>query len=146
VFSVGEALQLPVYRFMCPDCRKTMSLLPAFVEPHHQSAIDVKEAALRAAAEGCSLAEIAEASKNYAGGGYNEKTIQRWRQTWNRRLAAHEERLWAALFHLGFDSELPRERLGSWLLLFKAWGAHSEAGSLFACLLKLARSPVAVAG
>lgn len=137
---------MPVHRFLCPDCRKTMSLLPAFVEPHHQSAVDVKEAVVRAAAEGCSLPEIAEASEAYAGGGYSEKTIRRWRKTWNRRRGAHEERIWAILFHLGLDTELPRERRGGWLSLFAAWTAHPRAGSLFACLLQLDLSPVAAAG
>lgn len=89
VFTVGEALRLPVHRFLCPDCRKTMSLLPVFVEPHHQSAVDVKEAALRDAADGCSLPEIVEASGAYAGGGYSSMTA-----------SMHDEQIAAARYAL----------------------------------------------
>ncbi|THF72446.1 hypothetical protein E6C55_33060 [Cohnella fermenti] len=85
-------------------------------------------------------------SEVYAGGGYSQKTIRRWRQTWNRRRDAHEERLWAVLFHLGLDREMPRGRRGNWLLLFEVWAAHPGSGSLFACLLQLDRSPMTAAG
>jgi transposase len=66
LFTVEEAVQIPVFRFLCPACGRTMCVLPGFVEANHQSAVDVKEAVVHAAAFGRSLPEIAEESKTYA--------------------------------------------------------------------------------
>lgn len=144
LFTLNEAFHIPVFRFLCPDCRKTLCVLPAFVEPHHQSAVDVKEEVVRAGAEGCSLSEIAAESAVYAGGAYSEKTLWRWQQCWLRRRKKHEDQLWHTLFHHGLDAPLPHERRSGWKALFAAWSVPERL--LIALLRFDLPSTVAVPG
>lgn len=110
-------LLLPVFRFRCPSCGLAFSLLPSFSQPHHQAAVEVKEAIVAAYEEGEPIAKIADASRDYAGGGYSEKAIRRWRKGWQQLREAHEPALWAMLFHHGMDAPLPRERQSPWKAL-----------------------------
>lgn len=145
LFTLDEAFQIPVFRFLCPDCRKTVCVLPAFVEPHHQSAVDVKEEIVRAGAEGRSLTEVAVHSDAFAGGRYSEKTLWRWQQCWKHRRKKHEQRLWSAILHHGMDVSLPRERRSGWKALFAAWSALARPEPLFSSFLRLDRLPALTA-
>lgn len=138
LFTLDEAFHISVFRFLCPDCRKTLCVLPEFVEPHHQSAVDVKEEVVRAGAEGCSLSEISAESAAYARGAYAEKTLWSWQQCWLRRRKKHENQLWHTLFHHGFDVSLPHERRSAWKALFAAWSVPER---LLTALLRLDLPP-----
>lgn len=141
VFTRSGWFRIPVCRFRCPDCKGTMSLPPDFVEAHHQTAVDVKEEVVRLSSEGHSLSEIAEQSKNGAGGGYAEKTLWRWRRCWEQRRRRHEQQLWTSLVHQGLDGPLPRERKSPWRALFASWPQPPHRPpSLFTALLRLDRS------
>lgn len=140
VFTRMQRWTIPVLRFRCPDCNKTMSLPPDFVEPHHQTAVDVKEEVIRQSCEERSLTAIARGPLSAAGGHYSEKTLWRWLQTWENRRARQEARLWSLLLFRGLDEPLPRERKSAWAALFAIWPQATGGESLLAALLRLDRS------
>lgn len=142
LFTLDEAIHIPVFRFLCPDCRKSICVLPRFVEACHQSSVEVKEAVLQGITEGRSLTEIAEDSKGFAGGHYAEKTLWRWLKRWGQRLKAHEEQLWSNMIRGGMDEPLPCERHSRWRALRAAWSSLHRPESLFHALLRLDRSSV----
>jgi hypothetical protein len=140
LFTITEVISLTIFRFLCPDCGTTSSVIPSFVQPHHQTGVEVKEAIIVANEEGVSLSKLADRSLLYAGGVYAEKTLCRWRKDWNERRNAHEEHLWEMLFRGGMDAPLPRERHGPWKALREAWRQATRPGSLFSALLRLGLS------
>lgn len=139
VFTRRQRWTIPVLRFRCPDCSQTMSLPPDFVEPHHQTAVDVKEEVIRQSCEGRSLAEIASRPPSMTGGHYGEKTLWRWLRTWENRRARQEARLWSLLLFRGLDEPLPRERKSAWAALLVVWSQAFGDESLLAELLRLDR-------
>lgn len=139
LYTLEEAFVIPVFRFRCPKCRKTFSILPHFVEPHHQSAVDVKEAVVRSGEEGRSLTVLASDSASFAGGPYAEKTLWRWQRCWKRRLNRHEEQIWRTILHCGLEVPLPSERRSSWKALWAGWFFLSRPDRLFHELLRLDR-------
>lgn len=140
VFTRQQRWTIPVLRFRCPDCSQTMSLPPDFVEPHHQTAVDVKEEVIRQSGEGRSLAEIASNPLSATGGHYAEKTLWRWLRAWENRRARQEARLWSLLLFRGLDEPLPRERNSGWAALFAVWPQAAGGEPLLAALLRLDRS------
>lgn len=141
VFTVTEALQVPIYRFLCPCCRHTMSLLPSFIEAHHQAATDIKETVVREHADDQSQAHIASQTQRLPGGAWSEKTIRSWIRRWTERRSAMEARLWRWGLHHAPSAALPRERLSDWRALFSWWPSLSvpEPGALFQLLLAFTR-------
>jgi hypothetical protein len=139
LLTLTEAIPLTIFRFLCPDCRTTCSVLPAFAQPHHQAGAEVKEAIMVASEEGTSLSKLAETSRTFAGGGYTEKTLRRWRKDWLKRREAHEPALWAMMIQSGMDAALPRERQSAWKALQAAWQQAFHPDSLFTGLLRLGR-------
>jgi hypothetical protein len=137
LFTLTDTLLIFIYRFLCPDCKRSFSLIPSFVEPHHQAAVEVKEEVVRSGAEGKSLEEIAASSDTYAGGAYAVKTLWRWVCCWNRRLKRHEEELWGRIVRSGVEPSLTRERHSIWKALFGAWQASANPLLLFSYLLDM---------
>jgi hypothetical protein len=131
---------MPVFRFLCFDCKRTMSILPDFVQSFHQDAIEVKEEVVTSAEGGESTPAIAARSYPFAGGPYSEKTIRRWLRAWRQRFIRHQDRLWVLLLHAGLDMELPRERTSDILALSAAWSSLPDSKCLFSTLLLLDRS------
>jgi len=140
VFTRMQRWTVPVLRFRCPDCKKTMSLPPNFVESHHQTAVDVKEEVIRQRCEQRSLAEIAKETLSATGGSYAEKTLWRWLRDWEARRARQEAGLWSLLLCRGLDEPLPRERKNAWSALFVIWPQTDDGESLLSALLRLDRS------
>lgn len=141
LLTLTETIPLTIFRFLCPDCGTTCSVLPAFAQPYQQAGAEVKEAIVIASEDGASLSKLSEASRTFAGGGYAEKTLRRWRKDWLQRREVHEYALWAMLFQRGMDASLPRERHSPWKALQTAWKQATTPGSLFTALLRLGRSP-----
>lgn len=147
VFTVTEALQVPIYRFLCPLCRHTMSLLPSFIEAHHQAATDVKETVVCQHANNQSQAQIVSQTQTLPGGAWSEKTIGRWIQRWTERRSAMEARLWRWGLHHSPSAALPRERLSDWRALFVWWSSLGvpEPGALFPLLVAFTRPGILTA-
>lgn len=43
VFTLTERFVIPIFRFRCPRCGKTTSVLPAFLLPKQQAAVDIRK-------------------------------------------------------------------------------------------------------
>lgn len=137
LFTINEVISLTIFRFLCPDCKTTSSVFPSFIQPHHQTGVEVKEEVIVASESGISLSKLAVLSLLYAGGGYSEKTLGRWRKDWDERRTLREQQLWEMLFRGGMDAPLPRERRGPWKALQEAWRQSVRPGSLLSALLHL---------
>lgn len=146
LYTVSDFFRIPIFRFLCFECRKSFCVVPSFVESYHQSGVDVKETVIQQVTDGCSIAEAAESSSDLAGGHYAEKTLWRWRKRWQERLDRHEVQLWRHLIHQGMERPLPRERHSRWRALRVAWTRSRSDKTLFQALLRLDRSPILSCG
>lgn len=117
-----QGIEIPIFRFLCPDCDKTFSIIPSFVEKRHQMALDIKEKIIRKREEGATLSEVERTTTPLPGGQYSVKTIRRWTKVWNERLGRLQAEVWhfllARLPHICF----PKGGAGSlWLVFFELW-------------------------
>lgn len=85
-----------IYRFKCPVCGHTLSLLPSFVGPHQQVTWDVQEKVIRENDAGTSLDEIAS-NWQPSYGAFSVKSLWRWKRQWDERLAILETPFWTWL-------------------------------------------------
>jgi hypothetical protein len=100
--------ELPIYRWRCPICGRTVSVLPDFLAPWGHFVIPVREAAMKRRQLGQSFRKIARGVASAAIGGIHPKTVKRW---WTRHLAkAGGTALWVAaeLIRFGVDEDLLR--------------------------------------
>ena len=84
---LGTALyRIPVYRRLCPRCRRTFSLCPCFLRPYSQFSLPVHEAAARLLVSGRSPDAIAERlCPGPTTGGVSGRTILRWQKRWKAK-------------------------------------------------------------
>ena len=59
VASKTQMIQIPIYRWLCPICRTTTSLLPDFLVPWARYTTWIREAAIVRKRKGCSWRDIA---------------------------------------------------------------------------------------
>lgn len=90
--------QVPVYRRLCPRCRRTFSLCPCFLRPYSQFALPAHEAAARLLVQGKSPDGVAERlCQGPQAGGVSGRTILRWQRRWkggaSELLSALSERI-----------------------------------------------------
>lgn len=104
---LGQTLKrLPVYRYLCPQCRKTFRLLPAFVRPYGHFGLSVREAAARMVASGGKVDAVTERlCQSPSAGGISGRTLRRWLQGWRRRARMLTESVIEGILRLapGFD-------------------------------------------
>lgn len=126
VITMDDIREIPIYQFYCPlpECGGTISLIPDFVEKHHQVALDVKETVIRQHDQGASVAQLASHSDMLPCGPYSEKTLWRWTSIWKERLEETSPALWswllALLPHLELWQEQTRQR-SLWGGFFEVW-------------------------
>lgn len=88
-----ERIQLPIYRWLCPHCGVTVSLLPDFLVPWARFTTWVREAAIVRKRQGRSFRRIAETITTPVIG-LSRNTVKRW---WKRYLIqAATTSLWIA--------------------------------------------------
>jgi len=107
VATKNETIRIPIYRQHCPDCGKTISLLPDFLVPWARFASWVREAAMTRRQKGFTWQQAAESTTTPAIR-YSRRTLKRW---WKRYLhRAASAALWIAgqLVSSDFDSDLLR--------------------------------------
>ncbi len=100
--------KLPIYRWRCPACGRTVSVLPDFLAPWKHFVVSVREAALKRRQLGQSFRKIARGVASAAIGGIHPKTVKRW---WMLHLAkAGDAALWVAaeLIRFGVNEDLLR--------------------------------------
>jgi predicted nucleic acid-binding Zn ribbon protein len=140
----GQLLErLPVYRYLCPRCEKTFSLLPAFVRPYGHFGLCVREAAARTLAKGGKVDALADRlCRSGSAGGVSGRTLRRWLRVWRQRARALTESVIERILHLvpGFDVTpyLPKpNQPRGWLLSVLALGEILRALPLGADFIPL---------
>lgn len=107
VATKSGIVQIPIYRQLCPVCRKTVSLLPDFLVPWARYATWIREAAMTRRQNGFTWRQTAESTFAIAVC-CSRRTLKRW---WQRYLVrAASAALWIAgqLVSSGFDGDLLR--------------------------------------
>lgn len=77
VTTKREMIRIPIYRWLCPDCGKTVSLLPDFLVPWARFTTWVREAAMARKRQGRSFRSIAE-TVTLPIIGVSPTTVKRW--------------------------------------------------------------------
>lgn len=125
--------RIPVYRRLCPRCRKTFSLCPCFLRPYSQFALPVHEAAARLLVQGRSPDRVSELlCQGPETGGVSGRTILRWQRRWkdgaSGLLSALAERVLALSPGTDLTPYLPPPRMprGSLQALFSLGGLYRD--------------------
>jgi len=142
VFSLAGRFVIPIFRFRCPRCTRTTSVLPAFLLLKQQTAVDIQEEVVRGETDGASRQTLAETSAAWPGGPWSVRTIRRWCRRWKDMLSGLEDRLAAWLLSRYPQMALPRKRASGWSLWFACWEwlrPSAQEGSLLHRLNRLAR-------
>jgi hypothetical protein len=125
VFTLSHSVKICIFRFRCPDCGYVHSVIPAFLEPYQQIALDLQEDLVDAVQQGRTVETVAEESESLPGGGFDERTIASLVRAWNERLTQLESGLWTWL--LTWTPHLTLLRSPSlWSTLRSAWQAVRE--------------------
>lgn len=107
VTSKREMIEIPIYRWLCPNCGITFSLLPDFLVPWARFTTWVREAAIVRKRQGRSFRRIAE-SIAIPVIGLSTTTVKRW---WKRhRMKVSVTGLWICgeLVATGWEDDLIR--------------------------------------
>jgi transposase-like protein len=125
--------RVPVYRRLCPRCRKTFSLCPCFLRPYSQFAQPVHEAAARLLVQGRSPDRVSELlCQGPEAGGVSKRTILRWQRRWkdgaSSLLSTLSERVLALSPGTDLTPYLPPPRMprGSLQALFSLGGLYRD--------------------
>jgi hypothetical protein len=120
VMTVTCREKICIFRFRCPDCGYVHSVIPAFLEPYMQMALDLQEELVGAAHQGATVEQIAEQTQALPCGSIDERTIASLIRGWNQRLAQLESGLWAWMLARAPHLALPRSS-SLWNTLHTAW-------------------------
>jgi transposase-like protein len=107
VTTKRETIWIPIYRWLCPDCRTTVSLLPDFLVPWARFTTWVREASVARKRQERSFRSIAE-TITLPSIGLSTATVKRW---WKQHLVkAASAALWVAgqLTASGLEEDLIR--------------------------------------
>jgi transposase-like protein len=107
VTTKRETIRIPIYRWLCPDCRTTVSLLPDFLVPWARFTTWVREASVARKRQERSFRSIAE-TVTLPTIGLSTATVKRW---WKQHLVrAASAALWVAsqLTASGLEEDLIR--------------------------------------
>lgn len=96
--------RIPIYRWWCPHCRHTCSVLPDFLRPHARFVTVVREAVIRWRLRlGMPWADLVHRASSVSVSLLSEKTLRRWVRRalavagdWGRFLAQRILELWPA--------------------------------------------------
>jgi len=76
--TTRRVFRVPIYRWCCAGCGKTVSVLPDFLAPYAQFVSLVREGVVRRHVRGCSVAKIAARACGVAASGLSTRTVTRW--------------------------------------------------------------------
>lgn len=125
VFTLSYGGKICIFRFRCPDCRYVFSVIPAFLEPYQQIALDLQEDLIDAVQQGETVEAVAQASESLPGGGFETQMIARLARSWHARLTQLEGGLWVWLLARTPHLSLTRST-SLWRTLRGAWQAIRE--------------------
>jgi transposase-like protein len=106
VFTETEQYRLPVQRFLCAACARTVSALPEFVERYESMTLHVQQLTFEAHDTGKSLEESALTMPPPTGP-LSIRTVSRWQRKWNRLLQDFEAQLWSIILATDYSPTLP---------------------------------------
>jgi len=147
--------QVPVHRWICPECGQTLSVLPDFLVPYAQFVNSLREQAVRLVLKGQTLAEVALKVSSPAVSVVSTRTIRRWVARAQKQAGALSSWLAALLLtlvpQLDLFALIPRRPgpradlhflldLGSWWCQLVAQPANAHPG-LFAALSRCRDTP-----
>lgn len=101
--------RIPIYRWCCPNCGHTLSVLPDFLTPRGHFALPVREAALKRKTRGESFKRIAD---HIVLTGISWKTIKRWWRNCLHKAAGASQWLASELIQAGMNEDLLRLHTG----------------------------------
>lgn len=93
VMTLTCSEKIYIFRFRCPDCGYVHSVIPAFLEPYRQMALDLQEELVGAAHQGATVEQVAEQAGALPCGSLDERAIASLIRGWNQRLAQLESGL-----------------------------------------------------
>lgn len=127
VITLASCKKICIFRFRCPDpdCGYVHSVIPAFLEPYMQMALDLQEELVQAAHQGVTVEEIAEMAQSLPCGGLDEHTIGNLIRGWNERLSQLGSGLWAWMLARSPHLTLPNSS-SIWHDLCSAWKTIRE--------------------
>lgn len=102
--------RVPIYRWCCPNCGQTFSVLPDFLSTKGHFALPVREAALKRKASGESWQKIMDSIAEP--GGISRKTVKRWWMRHLHKAASAAQWLAAELIRSGVNEDLLRLHTG----------------------------------
>jgi hypothetical protein len=73
-----RVIRIPIYRWRCPGCRGTVSVLPDFLAPYARVVSVVREGVVRRYLRGWPVARIAARACGVAVSGLSDRTVTRW--------------------------------------------------------------------
>jgi len=134
VFTLLKEFIIVIYRFKCPilECQKTTSLLPSFVDEHHQVAWGIKDEVIRRQSSGIALVNVAENLETPAGK-FSEKTLWRWSRAFREDMGEDVQEFLSKEWTFVLE-QLPHMVLPvgeskpdrEWAWLFRAWDQVRE--------------------
>ena len=71
-------VNIPIYRWYCPICGETLTVLPDFLVPWAHFATQVREAAMKRRTRGKSVTKVANSVTSTVVGGVSPDTVKRW--------------------------------------------------------------------
>lgn len=107
VTTTDEMIHIPIYRWLCPDCRTTVSLLPDFLVPWARFTTWVREAAIVRKRQGRTFRQITQSITTPILG-VSITTVKRWCK--RHRIKAGATGLWicSQLVADGWEEDLIR--------------------------------------
>lgn len=121
VFTLLRSARIRIFRFRCPDCGYVFSVIPAFLEPYQQTALDLQEELLHEIVQGTTMEAVAEATDALPDQAYSARTLGRWVKRWKERLTQLEPGWWPWLI-----ARLPHLTLPRSSSLWAVWQACWE--------------------
>jgi len=121
VFTPSHHARIPIFRFRCPVCGYVHSIIPAFLEPYQQMALDLQEELMDAIENGATQEAVAAATDFLSDeGSRTDRTIRRLYQKWQHRLHQLQEGLWSWLLSHVPHLTLPRSS-SLWISFQSCW-------------------------
>lgn len=104
----GESI-ISAFRFQCPICLKTTSVLPSFIGRYERCTWDVQEDVLQAVDEGSSCEQSGEKISPPTGP-LSSLTVWRWTKKWRIRMNDLEPQFWSYVIQRNPFLKIPRGR------------------------------------
>lgn len=93
VYTQTSRVSIPIFRFLCPSCGKTVSVIPSFVGKNYTITWDAQEE-IFGEIEECQALEEAGKQIPPPVGPLSSRTLSRWKRIWKYLLEVAEPALW----------------------------------------------------